>query len=356
MDGIPFDYAGCASGEDFIGRKGDVSKLRDLIRRRKNILLNDIESAGKESLVEEAFSGLKRESPNYCLCTVDLFNVRSSGAFAVKLYNSVAESVHSSGMVPVSDMGEYISDKCVAELLDCCESFCVSKGCSPVILLKEFQNTALFQDAEKFFGLLDSVWSRHEGVTYILCGSGVNLMKYVFEGKKYLYGFAEPLELSKIDSGDFQRYINRTFLKAGKVIEKYQIEKICRVTDCHPGYLRQLCAICYGLTRGYVTDEMVDVSIKMLLRIHGPYFVSAMDGITANQIRFVQAVIDGNDRFSSENVISKYGLRSSANVFRVKEALQKKEVVTFDSGERAWIMDPVFRYWLENYYFANKKI
>ena len=57
-------------------------------------------------------------------------------------------------------------------------------------------------------------------------------------------------------------------------------------------------------------------------------------------------------KLSSAEMVERYRLNSSANVARVKDALQKKEVITFDSEDNARIIDPLFAYWLRNYYFV----
>ena len=65
----------------------------------------------------------------------------------------------------------------------------------------------------------------------------------------------------------------------------------------------------------------------------------------------MKAVCDGARKFSSAEVLKKYRLNSSANVFRLKEALAKKEIVTFDADDRASMIDPMFENWLKERYF-----
>jgi hypothetical protein len=63
---------------------------------------------------------------------------------------------------------------------------------------------------------------------------------------------------------------------------------------------------------------------------------------------------DGYTKFSTAEVIRKYSLNSSANVRRVKDALMKKEIITFTgTDERPVILDPLFEYWLRNNYFKK---
>ena len=48
-----------------------------------------------------------------------------------------------------------------------------------------------------------------------------------------------------------------------------------------------------------------------------------------------------------------YSLNSSANVSRVKDALMKKEIISFTDKDEPVILDILFRYWLENRYFVK---
>ena len=68
----------------------------------------------------------------------------------------------------------------------------------------------------------------------------------------------------------------------------------------------------------------------------------------------MKAVLDGVVRLSASEVIEKYHLNSSANVRRVKDALRKKEVMTFNEKDEPVIMDPLFEYWLTKYYFERQ--
>ena len=61
--------------------------------------------------------------------------------------------------------------------------------------------------------------------------------------------------------------------------------------------------------------------------------------------------MDGHTRFSSAEVISRYNLNSSANVRRLKDALCRKEIVTFDEHDEPVILDPLFEWWARKYFF-----
>jgi hypothetical protein len=81
-----------------------------------------------------------------------------------------------------------------------------------------------------------------------------------------------------------------------------------------------------------------------------------MEDLTTHQVNFLRATVDGVVRFSAADVIRKYGLNSSANVKRVKDALMKKEVLQFDENDNPQIIDPLFEYWVKKYFFELKEV
>ena len=92
-------------------------------------------------------------------------------------------------------------------------------------------------------------------------------------------------------------------------------------------------------------------ALECMVAVYSPGFRAMMDSLTTHQVSLLRAILDGNVRFSSAETVRRYHLNSSANVKRVKEALMKKEVITFDEREDPVIIDPLFEYWVRKYYF-----
>ena len=81
--------------------------------------------------------------------------------------------------------------------------------------------------------------------------------------------------------------------------------------------------------------------------------MAIINDLTDHQLSLMRAVVDGVVKFSASEVIDRYGLNSSANVRRVKDALKKKEVLTFNEKDEPVILDPLFEYWITKYYFER---
>ena len=76
-------------------------------------------------------------------------------------------------------------------------------------------------------------------------------------------------------------------------------------------------------------------------------------GLSKHQLRFIKAVLEGVTHFSSADILDKYNLNSSANVNRLKEALTKKEIITFNEYKEAVFIDPLLKLWFANYFFVK---
>ena len=94
-------------------------------------------------------------------------------------------------------------------------------------------------------------------------------------------------------------------------------------------------------------------ALAMVLSVHEVRFKAMTDDLTVHQLSLLKAILDGETRFSSVEVVEKYALNSSANVRRVKDALKKKEIITFNEKDEPYFLDPLFEYWLEKYYFER---
>jgi hypothetical protein len=108
------------------------------------------------------------------------------------------------------------------------------------------------------------------------------------------------------------------------------------------------------MSKGFINEAIMKDALRAMIAIHEPRFMNMIDDLTDHQISLLKAVLDGVVKFSASDVIEKYRLNSSANVRRVKDALRKKEVLTFNEKDEPVILDPLFEYWLENYYFAKQ--
>ena len=379
----PFIYDRFVTGKNFLGRKMDCTILSNFLAAGEQVMMYGKPKSGKMSVVQQTLFNMRLSGRQFMVAHTSLANVRTLEQFLLKLGTSVIKSMsstaeeyssivarHLEGTHFVFDralfatQGEVVSLNWtpdmndVAQMLRLPQRIAQEQGKSYYVILEDFHNLLrmdeyedVFKEMNKFFSERD--YSSQVSSSYLMIGSHVNAMKLIFEEKKYFYRQVGHLQLATLDERDIIDYIVKGFMVSGKVIDKNLALGACKLFRCDMWYLNHLVSICDTLTRGYINEAVMMDALKMLISIHEPYFQSIVDDLTDHQLSLMRAVLDGVVRFSASEVIEKYALNSSANVRRVKDALKKKEVLTFNEKDEPVILDPLFEYWLEKHFFEN---
>ena len=179
-------------------------------------------------------------------------------------------------------------------------------------------------------------------------------MKHIFEDAGHWFRRGvKRLALSPLDPKDIAAQVLKGFLSGGKVIDKDMLTDTCEKLRCNVWYINQFFYLCDTLSRGYIVQSTFDDALSCMLAVHEVRFRVLVDSLTTFQVSLLHAICDGVTKFTSAEVISRYGLSSSANVKRLKDALKKKEIITSEGGDTYEIIDPLFDYWLKNKYFRQ---
>jgi len=334
-----FTYDRQVTGKEFVGRKAEKEFLKNALYAGKNISIYEPAKTGKSSLLKQTLMEAAMEGHAYTVIDVSLMSVRTKEDFLKKFKDAVSARF---SCVP--------SDESALSILSSPLRLATQNGTPLVIILSEFQNILNMEDAEQILKVLETT-SDDTQCSWIWTGSQVNRMKHIFEKLKYFYRNTTRLKIGDITQREAESFINKGFLKSGKVIEKQQIEYVYNIFKGNVYYLHHFAATCDALSRGFITQAVVEESIMSILSIHEPRFISTVYDLTDFQLNLLKAILDGEYRFSSAETIEKYSLNSSANVKRLKEALCKKEIITFEKDGRAHLLDPLFEYWLRKFYF-----
>ena len=95
--------------------------------------------------------------------------------------------------------------------------------------------------------------------------------------------------------------------------------------------------------------EIIDTSLQSIKNQLSLLFIGLVENLTATQLYFLQAIINGETVFGQDN-LKKYRLGTSANVLRIKNALVSKDIIDI-TAKTIEIQDPVFKLWLKEDYF-----
>jgi hypothetical protein len=350
--------------------------LTSMIKEHRNILIYEPAKSGKQSIVQQAFLKLRQDVLKCKVCEINLFNVRTEEAFFQKYFISLVNCFSSSAQEAVKiheefsqisgaellldENGRYTDNPKMRghfakELVAFGEKLAEKNNLLLIIYIEEFQEILHFPEPDDTLKLLEKIWGKESiqsSSTFIISGSFVNAMKEIFEERKYFYRMADRIKLDRIDERSFTEYIIRSFLKAGRVVSKELATHIYKLTDGHPWYTQQLADIAFGLTRGYLTEVIINQAFDLLMELHSYRFRLITSRLSLFQLNLLKAILDNTEKLSSTEILNKYNLQSSANVNRLKDAVRKKEIVEFNKGKGEFL-DPLFCTWMREIYFAG---
>lgn len=380
----PFVYDRYVTGRNFVGRKTDCNTLSNLLEAGEQVVMYEPPKTGKMSVIQQTLFNMRAQGKQFMVVHVNLFNVRTISDFLIKFGTSVLRPLFSAHADYASAVSDYLDGthfvfdparyaSCdevvslnwmpdagdVAKMLMMPGRLAAERGVPYYVILEEFQNLMMDREYEMVFKVMEEIFagrdrSQRASASFIMTGSQVNAMKYIFAEKKWFYRQVEHLPLQKVDDRDIIEHVVRGFMVTGKVIERELVLGACNLFRGQMWYLNHFTSICDTMTRGYLNETILMEALKVIISIHEPRFISIVNDLTDHQLSLMKAILDGVVKFSSSEVIEKYVLNSSANVRRVKDALKKKEVITFNEKDEPVILDPLFEYWLGRHFFERQ--
>ena len=378
----PFVYDNYVTGRNFVGRKMECTILANLLEAGEQVAIYEPPKSGKMSVVQQTLFNMRAAGRQFSVAWVNLFNGRTVydflqrfGTAVIKpLYSTPAEysqvvSRHLEGTHFLFDPARFASheeivclnwepdENDIEKMLLLPYRIAEERGVPCYVVIEEFQNhtRAGDFDYESVFHVLERIFAqKNTVVSYILTGSQVNAMKNIFEERKFFYRQVEHLPLQMVDDKDIIEHIIRGFRTSGKVIERDLVIGACKLFRSNMWYLNHFVSICDSMSRGYLNEGILMEALKTIVSVNEPRFLAIVNDLTDHQLSLMRAIIDGVVKFSATDVIDRYRLNSSANVRRVKDALRKKEVITFNEKDEPVILDPLFEYWITKYYFERQ--
>lgn len=377
----PFVYDNYVTGKNFVGRKMECTILSNLLEAGEQISMYEPPKSGKMSVIQQTLFGMRAAGRQFSVAWLNLYNVRTIYDFLKRFGTAVIKPLYSTPAEYAEVVSRYLADThflfdparfasheeivClnwqpdandIEQMLRLPYRIAEDRGVPFYVVIEEFQNLMRAKDLdfEIVFHVMEKIFSeRRKTASYIITGSQVNAMKYIFEEKKYFYRLVDHLALQDVEDKDIIEHIIRGFRTSGKVIERDLVIGACKLFRSNMWYLNHFVAICDSMSRGFLNEAILMEALKTIISVNEPRFMAIINDLTDHQLSLMRAVVDGVVKFSASEVIDRYGLNSSANVRRVKDALKKKEVLTFNEKDEPVILDPLFEYWITKYYFER---
>ena len=376
-----FIYYKPVTGKNNIGRRSEQTAIANLLDQGENVVIYEPVKTGKKSLLQQTFLNMRVSSKQFTTAEVHMQQVRSTEDFLLALGSAVIRAEATTpdeyaGIVrncladthfvfdpelyaatdSVLSMSWELDDNDIRSMLGFPWRVAAVTGHKLYIILDEFQSISYLEDWERLLKIFEEALSTNRSglCSFVFLGSAVNAMKYIFEERVFFHRLVNHVALSDIEAREITDHIVRGFLTTGKVIDRDLMMSVCKRFRNNIWYINHFASICDHLTKGYITEATLEEALDRLISIHEPRFKELVADLTGFQVSLLHATLDGCKRFSSGEVIERYQLHSSANVRRLKDALCKKEIITFDENDNPLVLDPLFEYWTRKYFFNMK--
>jgi hypothetical protein len=341
----PFYFGNAVDGQHFTGHQWLMEKVISHLISMKNLVIIAPRGWGKKSFVQEVERRINEREYEYRFCHLDLNRVFTEEAFAEIFLNELS-------MIPGSP---FISDAAkldhLDDVLDLPEYLAVKNRIKLIIIVGNIQKIAKFKNSYAFQKKLQLHWKLHKNCGYLLWGCKPQA---TFELLSHPYmplsGIGRIYNLERPKHDELESYIKRRFSLAGKYIEGQVASTITYVMDRLPFYVQLLGWHCLTRTRHVCSDQIVMDAINHLALQSSLQFAIQTDHLTIHQLGFLKALLENQNALYSRETIKSYHLNSSGNVGRIYKSLTKKEIIINERGETLFL-NPIYKYWLREYYF-----
>ncbi len=369
-----FIFGRLADTDFFTNRTNEIRSLSANFISGVNTILISPRRWGKSSLVWNTARVVQRKHHNIRFCFIDLFNVRTEEEFYELYAKELVKASAAKWEERIAGIKQFFKalipqiklpldpqqdislgfewkqlKKNPDEVIDLAENICRIKKIKLIVCIDEFQSISNFDSPLAFQKKLRAHWQKHQRATYCIYGSKRLMMASIFENPSMpFYKFGDVVFLQKIKTEHWVSFIVKRFKATGKSISELLAEKIALRMENHSYYVQQLAHEVWMLSGKKCREEYIDEAIENLLDKLSLLYQRETDQLSNGQVNFLKAVCHGETRFTTTDVISRYRLSSSANVIRVKNALEQKEVI--DSMESSvQFSDPMYKIWFSKY-------
>jgi hypothetical protein len=377
----PFIYGRLAEGGYFTNRTAEMKTLSANFSSGLNTVLISPRRWGKSSLVLHTALAVQRKNKDIRFCFIDLFNIRTEEEFyemyakelikvsAGKWEERIAgvrkffKNLIPKLSIPVDPMHDLSISfewkqlkKNPDEVIDLAENICRIKKIRIIVCIDEFQNISNFENPLAFQKKLRTHWQKHSKATYCIYGSKQQMMATIFENPSMpFYKFGDVTFLRKINAGHWIPYIVKRFKETGKVINEEHAGQIASLTENHPYFVQQLAHEVWIATHKKCKPETITIAVESLLNRLSLLYQRETDQLSNTQVNFLKALCNDESRFTTADVLQRYRLGSSANVSKIKRALEQKEVID-TMGPAIQFSDPIYRIWFKKYMLGSTMV
>ena len=364
-----FVYGTATYGDCFMDREQETQQLTQNFLHGMNTMLISPRRWGKTSLVQHAGEQLCNQA-GMKIVYIDIFACRSEDdfyqTFATEVIRQTSSKIEEllenakhflSGLSPkitlsadplneVSFSFEPNWKPYTDEVLNLPERIAAEKGIHIVVCIDEFQQIGEMPNSLVLQKKLRTAWQHQRLTHYCLYGSKRHLLMKMFCKPSYpFYKFGDTIFLERIPTEYWVKYIQSRFAISGKEVSAGLCEDICDYVENNSSYVQQLAWLLWNRTTRQADAQALTQAKEDLMRLNHVLFQSYTDSLSGYQMRLLLAIAAGHGgELSTQAVISQFRLGSTANVAKLKSALEEKELI--ESGKVCEFSDPLYKRWL----------
>lgn len=355
--------------EDLCNRQAEMKRVVSIMENRGRLVLYSIRRMGKTSLVKVCSQKREALQPGAFHLYVDLnettsleevaqrFHAHSELALKKQfplqkvkgLFNDLLArlKVNLPGGVELS-MEKIAFHHPESYLLQLFQKLAeLSETNETVLIVDEFQAIA---ELRKVQALLRREFQQLPKVAIILMGSNQRLLYKIFNDKKLpFFSFGEDLELHAIPIEDYLPYLNERLAASQLSIQKEEAQYMLDLMNNIPNYINELGAWMMDhlsnleLTRGHIEN-----AFESAVESKRGRYSSALYGYSHLEKKFIKAIAKMGrvKKYSGGEMQAETGLPAS-ELTRIKKELEDCPLLSLDTENRIFIIDPFLRKFLE---------
>lgn len=368
-----FIFGKAAFDEHFTNRLKEQSYLENNFTHGINTILISPRRWGKTSLVHKVAHEINQQKSNIKVVLIDAFICKTEEEFLLTFASAIIKQTSNKwqewiensktflaqlapritvGNDPINDFELSLDFKrenqSKYDILNLPQQIAQNKKLELVICIDEFQQITEYPSNINFQKNLRSIWQLQKNVSYCLYGSKKHILSELFSKQSMpFYNFGALFFLEKITKDHWVDYISDRFASTNKQISPKLAEKICTTVDQHSSYVQQLAWLLWINTKHEAQESDLNEVINDLIIQNSIVFNNLIDSLSSYQLNFLRALSNNvHTGFTKQEILKKYNLGTSANITRIKKALEDKEIIDIN-GSEIYLADPVFKLYLK---------
>ena len=365
----PFLTKGYISPEYFCNRANETNKIISAIKNNRDLTLISLRRMGKTGLIHHVFYQNEIKSTfNLIYCDIyqatnlaEMTQILGSAVFNQlekttdrmlkkfkRFFSGIAPSLSINPITLQADIDFRIENIKQAEMTIQQIFLMINKSGKPTVLVfDEFQQIEKFPE-KNVEAILRTYIQQMNNVHLIYSGSSKHILSAMFSDKdRPFYQSTQLMELGKIDSNSYIKFIRDKFLFADIKISEKSVQKILRLTRNHTYYVQYFCNRLFETNVNEITEEIIIERLTSILKENESYYYGYRNLLTEQQYLLLKAIGKEENVMqpSSRKFANKYNLGASSTINSAIKSLLNKELI-FKENYTYKVYDVFFSLWL----------